>query len=93
MASIGTVKVEPKVGVGISTYLGLAGTALGYAGAIVAAVNDNDAAAVGSGVAGLLSQLATQGGRTAQAVAQIRKAVNAADEALDADLAEAGAEQ
>lgn len=92
MAPIGT-KIDPKVGVGISTYLGIAGTVLGYAGAIVAAISDNDAAAVGSGVAGLVSQLATQGGRTAQAVAGIRKAVDAADKVLDADLAEAGAEQ
>lgn len=98
MASVSTIevpiKVDPKVGVGISTYLGIVGTVLGYGGAIAAAVSDNDAAAVGSGVAGLLSQLATQGGRTAQAVAAIRKVVDAADRAFDAghdaDLEEAG---
>lgn len=69
--------------VGVASILGIAGAVAGAAGAVVAGINDKSPEAIGAGIAGVLLALSTQGGRYAQAIAQIRQGVDAADRQLD----------
>lgn len=65
--------VETKVSVGTTTIFGIATTAVGAVGAIVAGIEGSDTGLIVGGVATLLPALATLGGRFAQAVVIARE--------------------
>ncbi|MFT4036376.1 MAG: hypothetical protein QM679_12455 [Patulibacter sp.] len=76
--------------VGVATKAGLAGSVGLFAAAVVAAVQDQTPESIASAAYATLLLVATQGGRYAQAVAQIRAGVDALDAELDGldDIAE-----
>jgi hypothetical protein len=78
------VDANAKVSWGVTSTLGVAASILAGAGAVIAAINDNDAATATGGVVMIVTAVTTLGGRYAQAVTAIKTFVRSARPWIDA---------